>query len=122
MLIQTLAIYIVVSAIVATIAVLLAKRRFGYDWCGYFVVGLVGGWIGGALFGSYGLVISGISVFAVAVCDAALVEADYCIDCSAEDANAKLKAPSLQKLLKLAGQRKAFHYPGKDAACSHKLP
>lgn len=81
---QTIALYVLISALATVAAIIVAKRRFAYDWLAYFFVGLAGGWIGGALFGAWGLVICGISVVASGLGAAFLIELDYCVDCLAE--------------------------------------
>lgn len=124
MLVQTVALYCAISAIAASLAVLLAKRRFEADWFAYFVVGCIGGWVGGALFGAYGLMMAGVSVLAVAVCAGVAIEADYCIGCSAEDAKVdiqrsveagKLNKPVAAKLNRSAAGVK-LEQPDKDKA------
>lgn len=50
---------LVVAAVVGAIAEVIVGWRTGYGWIGTIIVGLIGGWIGGALF-RIGPIIGGV--------------------------------------------------------------
>lgn len=75
------AFYCLIAITCALFAAAVLSKRFPGDVLAYFVVAIVGAWMGGTLFLPSGMVVAGMSVAAAVLGACLLIAVDYRINC-----------------------------------------